>query len=317
MGSVRGPGRFRRRSLPLALTAAAVAVIVIFALVLGLPGTQRATAYATTPPLLRIDGASNTEYPLQGANADLRLERLAQLAAEQEPLSGSGPIQEVTSLGWWLDIDEADATQRRVVPVRTQRFQPTESTRIVVRRGEPLVDGSEPEVPADGPITSDETFKRDPHNALDYPERLPTDTQRLREILLGPGSDCKAIEAYCLMGGLGTLNLSFVLRPELEAALIRTLIDNSDIVYAGAGHDRLGRSVDVFAVDDPDEISQYILLFDRETGYFAGQETILLKPQADLKDIQVPAVVGFDTITDRALISPDKLPPRTPNRGSQ
>ncbi|MFT4009253.1 MAG: hypothetical protein QM655_04340 [Nocardioidaceae bacterium] len=159
-------------------------------------------------------------------------------------------------------------------------------------------------------MTSDETFERDPDNPLEYPDRLPTEPQELQQTLLGPESECAGIEGFCLMGQISQLNLDFVIQPDLEAALIRTLVGAGDVSYAGLGTDRLGNAVEVFAVDDPDGQRQYLHLFDTRTGHYVGQETVLIRPQADLEDIDVPAVIGFDTITDRALIAPDELPPR-------
>lgn len=321
----------RRRWFPTAAIAGAAAAAVAVGLVIYLPGAPSPIAYASMPPLLQVDGSRSSSYPLTGTNADPHLERLARLAGSQPPVPGTGDIERITRLGWWLDTDEteaadgespsgrpksggeapdsADSERRRVVPVRTETLQlPDGVTRIRVQRGEPLQLDGELEVDASDPVTSDETFPRDPDNPLDFPDRLPTHPAALRAALLGPDADCGGIEAYCLFESMSTLNLNFVLDPALEAGLIRSLVGASDIGYAGLGRDRLGREVEVFVVDDPDHQRQYLLLFDARTGFYAGDETVLIVAQPDLLDVEVPAVIEFAAITGRSRITAADAP---------
>ncbi len=320
----------RRRWLPMAAAAVGTAVAVAaVGIVIDLPGSPHSTAYAVTPPLLQIDGTGSDNYPLTGTNADRDLLRLARLAAAQPPIEGPGNVERITRLGWWLDSGEVavpntgedspdddppsetsgGSGHRRVVPVETETLQlPDGVPRIRVQRGEPLEVGGELEVDQDAPITSDETFTRDAENPLDFPDRLPTQPAALRAALLGPDADCAETEAYCLAESLSMLNLNFVLDPQLEAGLIRTLVGSSDISYAGPGRDRLGRDVDVFVVADPDQHRQYLLLFDTKTGFYAGEETVLTSSQPDLPEVEVPAVIEFAAVTGRSHIDAAEVP---------
>lgn len=282
------------------LVAALVAVVVAVSVtIVDVPGTPTPAAYAATPALLEVQASREGDYPLTGTDPSAALERLATTAAAQ-PGFGTGDSQVVTRVGWWLDVAADRPGRRVVVPVRSEvRQLPDDTTRIVVRRGDPLRAGDRTVDPGDGPVTSDEVFPRDPTSALEHPDRLPADPAELSAVLLGSEDACVGFRAYCLAEMISTLNLNFVPSPELEAALIRTLAGNDDITYAGTAQDRLGRDVDVFAVEDPDDQRQYLLMFDPRTGYFVGRETVLLVGQPDLEDVEPPAVVEFDAVVDR------------------
>ncbi|WP_447643843.1 CU044_5270 family protein [Nocardioides zeae] len=274
-------------------------IVAVTVTVVDVPGTPTPAAYAATPALLEVRAPQEVDYPLAGTDPTAALERLAAAAARQ-PGAGTGDTQVVTRVGWWLDEDADRPGQRRVVPTRSEvRQLPDGTTRIVVRRGEPLRVGETTVDPGDGPVDSDEVFPRDPVSPLDHPDRLPTDPAALAAALLGAEDACVGFRAYCLGEMIGTLNLDHVPSPALEAGLIRTLVGNDDITYAGTTRDRLGRDVDVFAVEDPDDQRQYLLMFDPRTGYFVGRETVLLVAQPDLEDVAPPAVVEFDAVVDR------------------
>ncbi|GAB3078244.1 CU044_5270 family protein [Nocardioides zeae] len=282
------------------LVAALVAVVVAVSVtIVDVPGTPTPAAYAATPALLEVQASREDDYPLTGTDPSAALERLATTAAAQ-PGFGTGDTQVVTRVGWWLDVAADRPGRRVVVPVRSEvRQLPDDTTRIVVRRGEALRAGDTTVDPGDGPVTSDEVFPRDPGSPLEHPERLPTDPAALAAVLLGSEDACVGFRAYCLAEMVSTLNLGFVPSPELEAGLIRTLVGNDDITYAGTARDRLSRDVDVFAVEDPDDQRQYLLMFDPRTGYFVGRETVLLVGDPALEDVEPPAVVEFDAVVDR------------------
>lgn len=313
--STRGPGahsRLARRSVLGAGIAAAVAAAVALAVIVVPPGSTPPAAHAGTPPLLEIENVDPASYPLAGAPADAELGQLALSAAAQPVLTGSGPIHRVESSAWWLSTEgAATAARTDLVPVDVQRFLlPEGRVRIREQRGEPITGRGAIAAAGDRSATTDDTFPVDTANPLENPALLPTRVAPLRAALLGPDpSECAGIEAYCLTRAIQSLNLGFVLAPDLQAGLLRSLRGADDIGYAGRGRDRVGRTVEVFVVADPDGVHQHLVLFDAGTGAWVGDETVLTRPSADI-DVEPPAVVEFNAITDRALISPDRLPPR-------
>ncbi|WP_244930716.1 hypothetical protein [Nocardioides sp. W7] len=311
----RPPEGRRGRSSSRAIALAA-AVLLAVGVVVEWRDAPSAVAHASTPPLLQIDGLEPDSYPLVGTEADPHLERIARLVAAQPPVPGSGAVERIARVGWWLDVDEDEShaagrvsAQRRVVPVETETLQlPGRVTRVRVRRGQPMEVSGQLDDVRPGPITSDETFPLDSTDPLNSPERLPHRPSALRTALLGRDADCGGMEAYCLFESASMLNLTFLLRPQLEAGLTRAFIQAPDIRYAGAGRDRIGRNVEVFVIDDPDRERQYLLLFDEATGKYVGKETVLIVAQPDLRDVDAPAVVEFAAVTSRTRIPETDVP---------
>lgn len=302
--------RLRRRWLVGAAAAVAVAVGVVMSVVPFTPPPP--SAHATSPPLIDIEGVDPSSYPLSGKPADARLEELADRVAAQPGIGGSGPIQQVESSAWWLDTEQTTSgAVSELVAVDVQRFVlPGDRIRIREERGAPITDdGDLGGQAAYVAVTSDETIPIDTGNPMEQPAQLPTEVGALRKVLLGPDpAECVDMEAYCITRAMQSLNLTFVLDQDLQAALIRSLGGEDDIRYAGAGRDRVGRQVEIFVVADPDGLYQHLVLFDAGTGVWMGSETVLTRNSPDI-DVESPAVVEFNAITARALIARDTLPP--------
>lgn len=293
------------------LGAAAAAVVAVVAVATAVPfGPAPPSAYAATPPPIDIEGVDPSTYPLHGTSPDARLEELARRAEAQPGSNAAGPIQRVESSAWWLNTEQtAGGPQSELVPVDVQRYVlPGGRIRIREERGAPITTEGDLGEQAAGPVASDETFPLDTSNPMERPMELPRDVGALRQVLLGPEpAECANTEAYCITRALRSLNLTFVLDPDLQAALIRSLRGEDDIRYAGPGRDRLGREVKVFVVDDPDRAHQHLVLFEASTGAWVGDETVLTRSIPDV-DVEPPAVIEFNAITNRSLIAREDLP---------
>lgn len=307
-----------------ALAAAATAAVVIGPLVWPF-GNQGSSAYSATPAPLDIVGVKATRYPLIGVNPDHELARLANLArTSPATLTGlssgvdmgrgqAGDAQHVEVDSWWLETSSHDHENAQVVPTETQRYiLPDGSIRVTTSSGRPLTGKTEP-VLSPSPAATVSAAAGSATGLLSHPNRLPLDPAKLRATLLGDPRQCASQEGYCLSDAIQTLGQSNVLSPQLNAALLRTLIGAPDVRYVGSALDRAGRPSEVFVVNAPDHARQRLMLFDADTGAYNGDETVLVRGGSDL-GVKAPAVIGFDVVVARHWIPAGSVPPARPPR---
>ncbi|GAA2638610.1 hypothetical protein [Paractinoplanes durhamensis] len=87
-----------------------------------------------------------------------------------------------------------------------------------------------------------------------------------------------------------------VLSPELRAAVLRTVAELPGLTYDGTVTDRAGRAGEAFSLisDYSGLPTKYTLIVNPADGTLLGYETMLTTTAGKL-DVQVPAVIGYET----------------------
>ncbi|MFT4009942.1 MAG: CU044_5270 family protein [Nocardioidaceae bacterium] len=306
----------RPRSRPILIRIAVVAALVIAitgVLYFVHVGSGRPdVAAAKTPPLLNIADVKPGSIPGKGDPAGRALEALANEAAAQEP-AGLGAVQHVRTVGWSSYADEAAGGQetgtRVLLPKRVDSFYfPDGRLRIIERTGDPLdqhgrVTDAIGSWTDNQPVTDENIHADDPP---DYPESLPTDsTKALSRALLGEPDPCPGYTGGCLLAQVKYLHDTYVLQPQLQAALWRVLAAEPTITYLGRARDRLDREALVFTALEYGGDSQTLIFADPATGAWLGSETVLIKPDPDF-DFDPPAVLEFSALVTSKRVSDDQ-----------
>ncbi|OUZ10250.1 hypothetical protein BHE97_07795 [Aeromicrobium sp. PE09-221] len=218
---------------------------------------------------------------------------------------------------WFTSSEhEADGSinSSLVSVTRESNFAPDGTMHIVESRGSDLDQHGRVTKPADepgAPTTVNESFEsNDPGPG--FADELSTDPQRLRQQLDArqDPETCAGTPASCLV--IDTIDLfhSYVVRPELAAALWRTLASEPEVTYLGEVNDRLNRPADAFVVPGLDQTTQLLIFLDPETGLYLGDEEILIEP-SEAFEFEPPAVLSFSALVEARRV------PATSNRAPQ
>lgn len=301
---VRRP-RWRRVATGLTMAAAAA---VFIGFVIPWPGAPDRVVHAATLPLLAIEDADASEYPIQGGPPDVELERLAGLADSREGVKPSGDVQYSRGVSWWFSSnDDAGTPDTQFYPVETQAYRTSDAVRVVTSRGVAMdTSGMVVESPTGEPET-DETTPLD-DDIESHPEDWPRSPAGLRDLILGDDGGCSGTEGFCLAASFQSAGLQLVSDPRLDAAMLRALIGTADVEYAGPAVDRLGRAVEVFTVESPRGDVQLLLLIGAQTGSYVGDETILIEDDDGL-GLDAPALIDFNAVVSREWILTNDVPP--------
>jgi hypothetical protein len=291
----------------------AVAAVALVAIVLGVgisvwPITEQ-PVHAATPPVLKVENIGRPTYPLSGSSPDEELRRLARIAEGQALTPVTGDVQRVRTAAWWLNTNKTSTgPDSRVTPVVTNNYRFSDGDmRVITTVGEPLDDAGNVGAGSQSGNASDEVIPASAGDPLGDPAALPLDPAELRRVLLGTDGECAGIEGTCLVNAIQTLGLTSVPIPELQAALLRALVNSPDIAYAGSAEGRNGRMSEVFILASPDRLQQRLVLFDAATGFFSGDETVLVEHNDEL-NVEVPAVIEFNTVLEHEWVTEDQLP---------
>lgn len=293
------------------LATAAAAALVVAMVVHPWQDDHQASAgrRSTTPAMadFSLVSFSTGADSLGGEPAAAALAGLAR-AAEAHAPAGSGPVQHVRLNGWFLD-EQASRTTTLVATVTDRYFLPDGSLRSLERRGQPLDDAGRVDDPDPvGVVRTDET-EPGPPVGPSYAQHLPTDPAALVTALVPDRTECPVL-ATCLTESILQLGYTWVLTPDLEAALWRTLEGRAGVTYLGDTRDRLGRPAVGFAVAARDAARQTVLYADPATGALLGSEEVLLRvgPAQEGLVSTTPAVVSFTALADSARVSRADLP---------
>ena len=303
----------RRRTARRLLLAGLVSAIVGTALVV-VPWTGTRPAVADTPPLLNFSLVKDRQFPATGRDARRVLNSLAEHARGQRAPVAL-PVQNIELEGWWASSSlghKDTAAQTAVVPVRSSIYLlPTGDRRTIERRGTPLdKHGRVTRRPNHEKPTSDTTTTLDPSRGPNFPQTLPADARKLRQ-LLAPSQSCGSNRGACLLKEVSELHNNYVVDPELRARLWIMLMKEPTVTTLGKGIDRLGRQVVALTSPSLTPDDQFIILAAPETGDYLGSETILIKSNTAF-DIKPPAVIEFTALVSSRRVAPTTVPdPKT------
>lgn len=309
---LRSPRQRRTALTTAAVVATAAAISVVLVLRPGDPTTP--AAQAGTPPLLSFELAPDGRLPASGRSAAAELERLASLRAGQ-PTAGSGAVQHVSVDAWWAATVDSGGPARpatTVTPVHTDSyFFPDATLRVVERRGVPLTTAGRIDEPVDlsrGAITSDESFPS-PDPGPRHAAVLPTTAAGVRARLARDDDPalCGDQPAACLVNDMIDLHRSYVVPPDVDAALWGALAREPGIRYLGRTTDRVGRAAVAFTTPSYDAVSQIVVFADPTTGAFLGDELVLVAPSPSYA-LRPPAVTSFSAVVEARWLDAAEIP---------
>lgn len=296
-GPAKPAPRARRDRARWLLAVAAVLVLGIAVTVSLLPSGSA----IASPPSLHYT-LEDPEHADRAPEAAGVLHELSTAAAASTPV-GSGDVQYVESRGWNTpaDLDDPHATIR---PFEQQWWLSlTGAATLTQRQGTELrPDGTIDPAPVTTGIV-DSTDETPPGTVPDTPAKLSRDPAVLvDQLLVGMPPTCEdspAERAWCLLDQVNALTTTYLLPPDLMAAVWEMLAGEPGVRTLGSAVDRKGRAVET--VTTPPHDSGYdttvrILLVDPTSGQVVGSETVAL--ETDLMEIDGPTVTGFVTITD-------------------
>ena len=305
-----------RRTARRLVIAGLVSAIVGTALVV-FPWAGTRPAVADTPPLLNFSLVKDRQFPAVGRDARRVLNSLASRARGQRAPAAL-PIQNIELEGWWASSSlghKDTAAQTAVVPVHSSIYVlPAGDRRTIERRGTPLdKHGRVTARPNHEKPTSDTTTSLDPSRGPNFPQTLPADMSKLRQ-LLAPSQSCGSNRGGCLLKEASELHNNYAIDPDLRARLWTMLAKEPTVTTLGKGTDRLGRQVVALTSPSLTPGEQFIVLADPETGAYLGSETILIKSTTAF-DIKPPAVIEFTALVSSRRVAPATVPdPKTSDR---
>lgn len=294
--------RVRRTTLFLTSVAAAiVGLTFIF-------NSHNTPAVAAGPPILDFEFAAATRIAYApGVDARETLQQLSNAASKAPGPAGEGPIQYRRSNNWFSEVDGSESS--KIIPrVSETWLAPNGSLETRESLGSPLR--------SDGRGVNTEAAGRDPKvvtqslpsGTVDasFAASLPTDPDQLASALL-THADCVDrsfgdVRSMCLYREIVALFQTYVVPPELSAAIWSMLKSESGFSLLGSVEDRAGRPGVGISIT-PKASSQYrfVLLVDLSKGDLLGTEELLVRTDPDL-DVRPPAVISFSTFTHSSLI---------------
>lgn len=296
-------GRFPETRVPVRrdprLVRSAVAAVVVALLVLsGLVIVTRhespsSTHYVALQPL-------NYSRSANPVSADAPLKELATVAqAQPAAIPGGWYYLETAS---WSTFGGSDTSDLPVgMPkVLEQWINPDGSVRVVNHFDLPApASGLKAWLAAGLPLTGG---RSEAHSTTTpqqlFPPTLSTDPATLQKQLLeaevgsdptgGPPANVELFTA------IKDLRASAPIDGSLQAALLRMLAAQPDVVSLGTTADRLGRVADAVAIDSDYSglETRYVLLFDPTDGQLLGSEDILVKSSGSL-GLAIPSVISY------------------------
>ncbi|MFD3687553.1 CU044_5270 family protein [Nocardiopsis sp. NPDC058631] len=304
-----GPARpvLRRPAFRVALGAvaalAAVAVAVPFAFDSAEP------AYAGPPP-------APLEVPLTDLEpGNEQLLALAEAAEGRPAPPRPGDVAYVRTFQWTLtysqDLD-TDEAGWGILPVRDEVWRtPHESGLQVETPSVPDHMGGDPNplqrLFEDGP-TEFEWGDGEGGNGMFFslePDSLSSDPEVLADQLHGAGSDLADAEAGArLFYALQQLYEEAPVEPEVQAAVLRVLAEEEDVMFAGSARDREGREGLLFVAEEQTEAGTLLerrIMFDPVTGQPLYHETLTTESPFE-EDADLPMVGDYTVLVESAWV---------------
>ncbi|RKS72619.1 hypothetical protein CLV35_2866 [Motilibacter peucedani] len=252
------------------VAAAVAAAVVVPATFPGSSAPTTAAAYAATPPVLAFSGERGTDE-----RAGSLLRELAEVAARQPAPTGAGRFSFVESRGWYLDLElHSDGTT-------------TGGVDPVLRRSW---------IASDGSGRAEETRAgaelRDDYGpgGLSGPQELSTDVPTLARQLREEGG---FYGTPSWLDAVAEVWKRQVVTPGVQAAMLRVLALQQDLVVLGDGTDRLGRPGVALATESDYSglRTRYVLVVSRSTGALLDFEQVAL--EAGRMPVRAPATTSY------------------------
>lgn len=302
------------RTLRLSLTASVALCVLVGFMIVVQPWSGTPTASAQTPAMLRFAEVRSGQIETVGAPARDLLHQLATRAAAQ-PEPADLPVQHVELDGWWASSappdEKHDKARTVLVPVQSSAYLlPNGDRRAIEHRGAPLdADGRLSTIGLDWDNASriaDTIAPMDEEQDVDYIQTLPTDIEKLREVL-APEEACAQTRGGCLLSGVASLFETYVVPPDVTARLWTTLATETTITTLGDTTDRRGRHAVALTALSMNPEEQFVILIDPQSGHYLGSETVLIKPSLNL-GFDPPAVITFTYLIKADRISEYDVP---------
>ncbi|MET9796075.1 CU044_5270 family protein [Nocardiopsis alba] len=140
------------------------------------------------------------------------------------------------------------------------------------------------------------------------PSTLPTDPEELeRRLLQGTGYDAGTPEAT-LFYALQTLYTEAPIDPEVQAAVLRLLVEHDGVRYAGEHEDRQGREGELFVVEDTgaqdDGTLERRIMFDPDTGMPLYFEVVTVETESgEVEGEELPMMNHYAVISESAWVA--------------
>ncbi|WP_110589792.1 CU044_5270 family protein [Microbacterium suaedae] len=275
----RARRRPRWRATSLALGAAAVLIVAIFAP--GISPSPQQTAVAATPPLLAASSVPET--------AQAELEKLASVRAQSEPIKAPDPPFTIQSHSWQLDGYYGHDV---VAPTVTEeQFFADGHVQRWDYVGEPLTGPDADKLPAPGTLLEEYDSRTGMYAGRTLGDPFPTDPDLIADHLAfmldedGPST-------VFYFGAVTTLINDRIPSAAEEAAALRFLAGLDGITVEGEVTDRLGRDGIAFSANDRgDGSDKTLLIVSPDTGKILATETIYIGDTRT--DIESPAVIHY------------------------
>jgi hypothetical protein len=298
-GRSRAITRTPARILAGIVVAAAAAIIAVVAL-----RPTSSPVVADTPPVLDYEFAAAVRIAFApGENPEESLDILAEAAAATATSPDLGSIQHHVTDNWFSDQDEQGSSV--ITPRVTETWlEPNGSLTTVDSIGTQLrSDGRG--IPTSPPEYSGKpNTDRLPAGSVDadFPSTLSTNPDTLREQLLEHGGCAEetapsSARSFCLYNEIRALFTTYVIEPDLAAAMWASLRGEEGFTSLGSVEDRAGRNgLGISFIGDQRPQYRFVLIGSTETGQLLGTEELVIKSDPDL-EVDPPAVISFTTIT--------------------
>jgi hypothetical protein len=297
------------------LVRSGVAAVVVALLVLGglVVVTQRQSPSSTHYVALQPLNYSRSADPISAAAPLRALATVAQ--AQPAAIAGGWYYLETASWSTFGGSDTSDLPAG-MPKVLEQWINPDGSVRVVDHVDLPApASGLKAWLDAGLPLTGGRSEAHTTaHAPQQFPTALSTDAPTLQKQLLdaelgtdptgGPPANVELFTA------IKDLRASAPIDGSLQAALLRVLAAQPDVVSLGTTTDRLGRVADAVAIDSDYSglDTRYVLLFDPTDGQLLGSEDILVKSSGSLK-LSIPSVISYVIYVRDGHVSTDTSTP--------
>jgi hypothetical protein len=269
-------GKSRRRHghrLGVVAVASAGALLAVVFGVIPHLGQTTPTAYAATPRLLHYHASAEAQA------APLLLRQLAD-RADKQPGSPAGRYQflDIESWSLWTRVDSAGEGRSRVMPSTVQSWVADDGSGRTVR----VQDGRrESRILAPG-----EWARMYDVATLSTNPAVLTD-----QLAVGHPIGNGVAERFVAVTDLWKQEAP---RPPLQAAMLRVLADQPELVNRGTVTDRAGRKGVAVSVDSAYSglPTRYTLILDPATGMLLDYEEMLTTTAGEL-NISIPSVIAY------------------------
>lgn len=280
------PTSLRRRRRGALLKGSAA--VVVLATVGFFAATHNAgVANAVVPPMLVISPLDNQD----DASALLRNLSDVRLAESDADQDSATRMTYEWSLRTTIDENNEIVSSNVLPSVKEYRFLPDNTVLVSERVGEPFEGQQLQDLDPPGTLVyeSDAAMPREDAGFV-FLDPPPVEVEALKKYLADALSE-EHLETDGYFEAVSALVREWVLSPEQEAAALRLLSEQPNIVASGATMDRLGRAGVVFTTVYAEQEYEQALIVSPSSGKLLAWENVY--KGADRPDIPSPAVVSY------------------------